>query len=199
MELDHHTTKDFHQPWNKFKQTLEMTDERSVIACPLTAQGFSDGRDEMIAHALVGVDFEVQPGEFVAIMGPSGSGKSILLHLLTGLEIPTEGGIKLIDRSYVQLSDKAFTLIRRRQIGVFFPFFNLLPNLTATENVALPLLIDRQSMPQSRDRARQALTWAGLLHPPDHALAHSPQCPDSCGQDATEPYRRDAWSASGPG
>lgn len=123
---------------------------------------------EVTVEALQGLDFIVQPGEFVAIMGPSGSGKSTLLHLLAGLDIPSEGLIEIGDQPLFQLSDQDLTLLRRRKIGVVFQFFNLLPSLTALENVALPLLLDGQPMQECRTRAEQSLAWVGLQDRANH-------------------------------
>ncbi|MBZ0275181.1 MAG: ABC transporter ATP-binding protein, partial [Anaerolineae bacterium] len=117
-------------------------------------------------NALRGVDFAVEPGEFVAIMGPSGSGKSTLLHLLGALDSPTSGDVLLNGRRYGQMSDDDLTLIRRREIGFIFQFFNLLPTLTTAENVALPLLIDGQRPDSARVAELLALTSLADRH--DH-------------------------------
>ncbi|MBI4495163.1 MAG: ABC transporter ATP-binding protein [Chloroflexi bacterium] len=93
-------------------------------------------------QALAGVDLVVRRGEFVAIMGSSGSGKSTLLHLLGGLERPSAGRVLLDGMDLGRLSDRELTLLRRRKIGFVFQFFNLIPTLTAHENIILPLLID---------------------------------------------------------
>ena len=95
--------------------------------------------------ALAGVDFLVEKGEFVAIMGPSGSGKSTLLHMIGGLDQPSGGEVFLAGSRLSQLKDKKVTLLRRRNIGFVFQFFNLLPTLSAEENITLPLLIDGQN------------------------------------------------------
>lgn len=92
--------------------------------------------------ALEGISLQVEPGEFVAVMGPSGSGKSTLLHLLGGLDSPTSGEILLEGKVVSSLPDKEATLLRRRNIGFVFQFYNLLPTLSAEENIILPLIID---------------------------------------------------------
>ena len=92
-------------------------------------------------HALVGVSISVSQGEFVAIMGASGSGKSTLLHLIGGLVLPDDGTIHIEGRDITDLSDRQRTLFRRREMGIIFQTYNLLPTLSARENVAVPLLI----------------------------------------------------------
>lgn len=126
---------------------------------------------EVTVHALHGVDFIVAKGEFVAIMGPSGSGKSTLLHLLGGLDTISSGEIILAGHRLAQLNDHQVTLVRRRNVGFIFQFFNLLPMLTAEENVALPLLIDGQDPRAHRERIEHLLRLVGLAdrrhHKPD--------------------------------
>lgn len=100
-------------------------------------------------RALNGVDLAVRPGEFVAVMGPSGSGKSSLLNLLAGLDRPTEGHILLEGQDLGQLGDHDLTLLRRRRIGFVFQFFNLIPTLTAEENILLPMLLDGRRVDQA--------------------------------------------------
>lgn len=112
--------------------------------------------------ALTDVDFKVEQGEFVAIMGPSGSGKSTLLHLIGGLDQPTQGEVKLAGKRLSLLNDKQITLIRRRNIGFVFQFFNLLPTLTAEENITLPLLIDGKNLRVYKDRLGRLLDLIGL-------------------------------------
>ena len=97
------------------------------------------GEGEAAVDALQGVSLEVQPGELVAVMGSSGSGKSTLMHLLAALDKPTGGTIKIAGQDVGSLSDRDVTMLRREHIGFVFQFFNLLPMLTAEENVALPL------------------------------------------------------------
>ncbi len=123
---------------------------------------------EVTVNALRGVDFTVEKGEFVAIMGPSGSGKSTLLHLLGGLDTPSDGDVILGGSRLAHLSDDDITVVRRRQVGFIFQFFNLLPTLTAAENVALPLLIDGRSIDDYTDRIIELLTLVGLGDRMDH-------------------------------
>ena len=99
------------------------------------------GEGENAVDALRGVSLDVEAGRMTAIMGPSGSGKSTLMHLLAGLDTPTEGTIALAGTEITRLSEKKLTLLRRDTIGFVFQFFNLLPMLTAEENVTLPLSI----------------------------------------------------------
>ena len=99
------------------------------------------GEGEAAVDALRGVSLEVQPGELVAVMGPSGSGKSTLMHLLAALDKPTSGTVTIAGQDVGSLSDGDVTKLRRRNIGFVFQFFNLLPMLTAEENIRLPLSI----------------------------------------------------------
>jgi putative ABC transport system ATP-binding protein len=121
--------------------------------------------------ALGGLDFDVQGGEFVAIMGPSGSGKSTLLHLLGGLDVPSAGTVSLLGQPFSHLPDRALTLLRRRNIGFVFQFFNLVPTLSAEENILLPILIDGQKPEAYRERLDRLVTLVGLhdrlRHKPD--------------------------------
>jgi putative ABC transport system ATP-binding protein len=121
-----------------------------------------------MVEALRGVDFSVRRGEFVAIMGPSGSGKSTLMHLLGGLDSATGGEIVLGGKRLTDLDDDAITRVRRRDIGFVFQFFNLMPTLTAAENVALPLVIDERNMIHFTARIDELLTMVGLGDRKDH-------------------------------
>jgi putative ABC transport system ATP-binding protein len=112
--------------------------------------------------ALRGIHLEVEEGEFLAIMGPSGSGKSTLLHVLGGLDTPSSGSILLGDHAIAQLADREATLIRRRHVGFVFQFFNLLPTLSAEENILLPLLIDGKPRKGYEARLKTLLERVGL-------------------------------------
>ena len=126
---------------------------------------------EVTVDALDRVDFVVERGEFVAVMGPSGSGKSTLLHLLGGLDKPTDGEVTLGGRKLSVMSDKEVTLARRRNVGFVFQFYNLLPTLTAEENIALPLLIDGKKLGEYQGKIDELLELVGLTdrrkHKPD--------------------------------
>jgi putative ABC transport system ATP-binding protein len=102
-------------------------------------------------EVLRGVSLEVQRGEFVALMGPSGCGKSTLLHILGGLEPPDSGTVTVESRSLYDLGDDALSAFRRDRVGFVFQFFNLLPNLTAAENIALPLRLRNEGPRRHRD------------------------------------------------
>jgi putative ABC transport system ATP-binding protein len=134
-----------------------------VIETRGLARKFLMGSTEV--HALRGVDLSVEQGEFVAIMGPSGSGKSTLLNLLGCLDRPTCGEYLLAGRPVQDLSDRDLTQMRQNQIGFIFQSFNLLPQLSAAENVELPTLYRDQ--PASRSVA-EVLTSVGLADRMDH-------------------------------
>jgi putative ABC transport system ATP-binding protein len=112
-----------------------------VAASDLTRQY---GADETAVHALRGVSVDVASGALTAVMGPSGSGKSTLMHILAGLDRPTAGDVRIADVDIGTLNDNQLTKLRRRHIGFIFQFFNLLPMLTAKENIVLPLSIAGQ-------------------------------------------------------
>jgi putative ABC transport system ATP-binding protein len=126
------------------------------------------GRGSAAVCALNAVSLEVAKGEFLAVMGPSGSGKSTLLHLLAGLDAPSSGEIYLNDVPISKMSDDEITVFRRRNVGFVFQFFNLLPTLDAQENVALPLLLDGQSMKAATPKAARMLELVGLGHRRTH-------------------------------
>jgi putative ABC transport system ATP-binding protein len=113
-----------------------------------------------VSRALDGVSLTVAKGRFLSIMGPSGSGKSTLLHLLGGLDLPTEGQVVLGGRVLSALSDDELTLCRRHHVGFVFQFFNLVPVLTASENVALPAVIDGRR--DHTNRVDELLDLVGL-------------------------------------
>lgn len=115
-----------------------------------------------LVHALRDVSLSINKGEFLSIMGPSGSGKSTLLNLIGGLDQPTSGEIFIDDRPLHGVTDDELTLIRRRRIGFIFQFFNLLPILTAAENVGLPLLLEGIPFSRIKPKAVSLLEQVGL-------------------------------------
>jgi putative ABC transport system ATP-binding protein len=129
------------------------------------------GEGEAAVRALRGVDLAIPRGELVAVMGPSGSGKSTLLHLVGGLDTPTAGEVRVGGVSLGGLSDTELTLLRRRRMGFVFQFFNLLPTLSAEENVALPLMLAGESPGAHRERIGGLLALVGL----ERRSGHLPQ------------------------
>lgn len=121
---------------------------------------YSQGRRTV--EAVRGVDLEVAPGEIVVLLGPSGSGKSTLLHLMGGLDHPTTGRVTFEGRDLASFDDDALTRLRRDRVGHVFQLFNLLPTLTAEENVALPALLGGAPRRATLERAREALDRVGL-------------------------------------
>jgi putative ABC transport system ATP-binding protein len=119
--------------------TTTTTITRSAARAASVSKSYGGG--DAAVHALDDVSVSLAAGEFTAIMGPSGSGKSTLLHVLAGLDRPTSGEIYVGDTEITSLKDKALTLLRRDQIGFIFQSFNLLPTLTAAENIVLPIKI----------------------------------------------------------
>ncbi len=118
--------------------------------------------------ALDGISLAVRPGSFTAIMGASGSGKSTLLHVIGGLTGPTAGRIEIEGRDIGAMSDHQRTVFRRRRIGVIFQEFNLLPTLTARENIALPMLVDGRPLREARRRVDELLELLGLTSRAEH-------------------------------
>jgi putative ABC transport system ATP-binding protein len=117
---------------------------------------------------LADLDLTIRRGEFVALMGPSGSGKSTLLNLIAGIDRPTAGSLRIDDREISELSEGELDRWRNRSIGFVFQFYNLVPVLTALENVEVPLLLWPLSQGERRERARTALRVVGLEPRLDH-------------------------------
>src|ERR1700731_1468330 len=113
-------------------------------------------------NAVRGVSLSIAAGEFVSIMGPSGSGKSTLMHLMGALDTPSTGKAFFMGKDLAGMSDRERSLLRRSRIGFIFQFFNLLPTLTAAENVALPLLLGGKSRGEADRRAAAGVERVGL-------------------------------------
>ena len=131
-----------------------------MIRCLDVRKAYKQGENEITA--LAGISLDIVKGTFSVIMGPSGSGKSTLLHLIGGLDRPSSGELLVDNRLIGQMADDQVTLFRRKKIGFVFQFFNLLPTLTALENVALPLVLDGRSKFEAEERAQLLLKKIGL-------------------------------------
>lgn len=126
------------------------------------------GKGDTMVNALDNVSFSVEQGEFVAIIGPSGSGKSTLLHILGGVDTPTSGNVVINNTDISQLDETALAIFRRRQIGLIYQFYNLIPILTVEENLTLPLLLDGRK--PDKKQVQTLIDKLGLAH----RLTHLP-------------------------
>lgn len=136
-----------------------MSDSPAVRVTGLTKK-YESG--ETSVEALKGIDLTIERGEFVAVMGPSGSGKSTLMHILGALESYSSGTVEIGGEEIGALDDAALTLLRRDKVGFIFQFFNLLPTMTAEENVMLPSLIAGEKPSTLHERADELLALVGL-------------------------------------
>jgi putative ABC transport system ATP-binding protein len=125
-------------------------------------------RDAEEITVLNGIDLQVPEGEFVALMGPSGSGKTTLLNLIAGIDQPTSGSLNVAGTNVAQLSESQLAKWRSRHVGFIFQFYNLIPVLSAVENVELPLLLTSLSKKERRERALTALKVVGLADRSSH-------------------------------
>ncbi len=125
----------------------------NVIEAVKVNRSFVNGKET--AHVLKDIDLTVKEGEFISIMGPSGSGKSTLLYLLGGLDMPTQGSVSINGTDLSKLKDKKLCAMRNEQVGFVFQFYNLVPNLTVEDNIALPLMIAGKK----RSNYKKRLDW----------------------------------------
>ncbi len=134
----------------------------ALVVVEKLERSFRRGSEEV--RVLEEVNLQVQPGEFLALMGPSGSGKSTLLNILGGLDTPTGGSVRVAGERVDRLSSRHLTAWRARSIGYVFQFYNLLPALTAERNVELPLLLTNLSRRERKEHTAIALSMVGISH-----------------------------------
>lgn len=162
-----------------------------IVQCVDLCKSYHDG--QICIEVLKGIDFSIKSGERIAIVGPSGSGKSTLLHLLGGLDKPTTGTVTLQGVDWQSLSEKKRCMLRNRNLGFIYQFHHLLPEFTALENVAMPLLLTGESIASAGEKAQIILEAVGLAERTTHkpsqlsggerqrvaiarALVHRPHC-----------------------
>jgi putative ABC transport system ATP-binding protein len=143
-----------------------MLDAQPIVEVDAVTKTYRTG--SVSVGALRGVSFTLGAGQMLALMGPSGSGKTTLLNILAGLDQPTSGEVRVAGERVSALDADKATVFRRRTIGFVFQFFNLLPTMTARDNVALPLLADRVALPEIANRTDAALAAVGLGHRANH-------------------------------
>lgn len=134
------------------------------MSCILKAQGLTKvyKADAVETEVLKGVDIEMNEGEFVAIVGESGSGKSTLLYILAGIDKPTTGRVELLGRDLSSVGDDELAAMRRREVSFVYQFDNLVPHLTAYENIVLPLLLDKKKESEFGDNVREVCEFLGI-------------------------------------
>ncbi len=139
-----------------------------IIACENLTKRFKEGKLDV--EVLKGISLDISAGEKIAIVGSSGSGKSTLLHILGGLDLPTEGNVHVMGKNIAKLTDKERGDLRNQSLGFIYQFHHLLPEFSALENVAMPLLIRGLSTAEASSKASDILAKVGLLE----RLSHKP-------------------------
>ena len=164
---------------------------KAIIQCHGLYKSYLDGKSSV--NVLSGIDFSIYSGDRIAILGPSGSGKSTLLHLLGGLDNPTEGQVFVDGLDWQPMSEKRRCMTRNKSLGFVYQFHHLLPEFSAMENVAMPLLLAGMSVKMAQKKSKEILGEVGLLqrlyHKPSQlsggersrvaiarALIHEPRC-----------------------
>ncbi|AHE67383.1 lipoprotein-releasing ABC transporter ATP-binding protein LolD [Legionella oakridgensis] len=164
---------------------------KNIVSCRALSKSYHDGNTSI--EVLKALDFTVNEGDRIAIVGPSGSGKSTLLHLLGGLDKPSDGQVFMQDINWQTLTEKQRCQVRNKYLGFIYQFHHLLPEFSALENIALPLLLAGQSIEAAAAAARHILEQVGLSAREEHkpaqlsggerqrvaiarALVHQPQC-----------------------
>jgi putative ABC transport system ATP-binding protein len=145
-----------------------ITSDQWIIQAEGITKVYRRGQEQI--HALRGVDLQIKAGDFAALLGPSGGGKSTLLHLLGAIDTPSAGRLTVCNVSLDQASESERTRLRREKVSFIFQFYNLMPSLSAQDNVALPLLARGCSWGEARHSAEESLRSVGL----DHRLKHNP-------------------------
>jgi putative ABC transport system ATP-binding protein len=152
----------------QFARGASLADKTGLISLKNLSREYKSGARTV--HALDNVSVEIARNEFVAVCGPSGCGKSTLIHLLAGLDHPTSGEIFVDDLALHSANDAALTQYRRRQVGLVFQFFNLLPTMSALENVSLPLLLQGVAPSEADQRAEELIELVGLRERAGHFI-----------------------------
>jgi len=140
--------------------------DKKIISCQNISKRFKEGKLDV--EVLRGITLDIHAGEKVAIVGSSGSGKSTLLHILGGLDLPSEGNVQILNQDIAKLSDTERGVLRNKFLGFIYQFHHLLPEFTALENVAMPLLIGGAKVADATEQASEILDKVGLGKRLDH-------------------------------
>ena len=133
---------------------------KKIISCQNISKRFKEGKLDV--EVLRNITLDIHAGEKIAIVGSSGSGKSTLLHILGGLDLPSEGGVQILDQDIAKMTDTERGLLRNKSLGFIYQFHHLLPEFTALENVAMPLLIGGAKVSDATEKATKILEKVGL-------------------------------------